>query len=123
MAPSEDSRFEPKMPVKPIKPIKPNDGDAEVSPLRATYNVVTDTVSGVNVRRSDNLFQAFFVSGSVGIGSLLGLILTLLIPSWRTPWIVGLMVGGFIGLTLGILLSGTMLMVYRAWRHSKGKHD
>jgi hypothetical protein len=32
-------------------------------------------------------------------------------------------VGGFLGLIAGLLGSGVFLMIYRAVRHAKGKHD
>ena len=33
----------------------------DISSGQAAYNVVADTVTGVNVRKSDNLFQAIFI--------------------------------------------------------------
>lgn len=106
----------------------PDDDDDEcepqqVSPGQAAYNVVSDTVIGVNVRWSDNKFQAVFVAASVGILALLGSILCLLFPNWDLPWFGGALIGGFGGMIFGIFASGIFLMFYRAIRHIEGKHD
>lgn len=90
---------------------------------RAAYNVVTDTVTGVNVRWSDNRFQALFVLGSVIVVALIGGIAAFANSQWNLPWYGGALVGGFIGLVAGTILSGIILMLFRASRHLKGKHD
>lgn len=103
-----------------------NEGSVEknsASTAISTYNVVTDTVTGVNVRWSDNKFQAVFVLASVVLSSLLGAILSLLNSSSNLPWFGGAIIGSFAGLIIGILASGIFLMFYRAARHIKGKHD
>lgn len=94
-----------------------------VDPDQAIYNVVVDTVTGVNARWSDNLFQAIFVFVSVVVVAVLGAVLAYLNPSWNLPWFGGALFGGFLGLLIGILASGIYLMLYRAGRHLKGKHD
>lgn len=94
-----------------------------LSQSRATYNVVTDTVTGVNVRWSDNRFQAICVLVSMVVTSLLGALIAALNPSWNLPWYGGALIGSFIGLVVGILGSGVFLMFYRAARHFKGRHD
>ncbi len=94
-----------------------------VTQAQATYNVVTDTVTGVNLRWSDNRFQAIFVLISVAVIALLGAILAALNSGWNLPWYGGALVGSFVGLVFGILGSGVILMLYRAARHIKGKHD
>ncbi len=98
-------------------------GTPSVSTGHTVYNVVTDTVTGLNVRWSDNRFQAIFVFFSVVIASLLGAIFAALNSRWNLPWYGGALIGSFGGLVLGILGSGTFLMLYRAARHLKGKHD
>ncbi|GAB5404582.1 MAG: hypothetical protein Aurels2KO_28130 [Aureliella sp.] len=90
---------------------------------KESYNIVADTVTGVNVRWSDNKFQAIFVFVSIVIALLFGAILALLNPRWNLPWYGGALVGSFLGLVFGILASGVFLMFYRAARHLKGKHD
>lgn len=89
---------------------------------RETYNVVTDTTTGVNIRRSDNLFQALFILIAIVICSALGAVLAMF-NDWGLPWFGGALVGGFAGLLLGVFSSGIFLMVYRAKRHAQGKHD
>ncbi len=96
---------------------------SSITSAHATYNVVTDTVTGVNVRWSDNRFQAIAVCISVVVISLLGALLAALNTRWNLPWYGGALIGSFAGLVVGILGSGIMLMVYRAVRHLKGKHD
>ena len=90
---------------------------------RAAYNVVTDTVIGVNVRWSDNKFQAIFVFVSTVLISLIGAILAAVNAEWNLPWYGGALIGSFAGLVIGIFASGLFLMFYRAARHIRGKHD
>ena len=79
-----------------------------------SYNVVTDTVVGVNVRLWDNILQAIFIGVSIVLGMIIGGLL----------WGAGGAVGGFLaGLIGGFLVSGIFLMIYRAIRHARGKHD
>ena len=87
------------------------------------YNVVTDFVTGVNVRRQDNKFQAIFIVCSLLLAALVGGILASLQPSWNLPWYGGALIGGFLGLVLGFFASGIFLMIYRAMRHLQGHHD
>ncbi len=103
--------------TKTENPTKP------LSSERAAYNVVTDTVTGVNVRWSDNKFQAIFVIVSVLIVSIAGGVGAALIPESDFPWYGGALIGSFAGLVFGIFASGIILMFYRALRHLKGKHD
>ncbi|MEZ6093217.1 MAG: hypothetical protein R3C03_03115 [Pirellulaceae bacterium] len=114
-----DNPFEtPQAPETPTtKPEK------NLSSGRATYNVVTDTVTGVNVRWSDNKFQAIFIFLSVLICAAIGSVVALIFGSWRLPWYGGAAFGVFAGLIIGVIASGTVLMIYRAKRHIKGKHD
>jgi hypothetical protein len=89
---------------------------------RAAYNVVSDTVTGVNIRKRDNLFQALFILGSVFLGAVVGAALAAVYGT-DLPWIGGALIGAFAGLVLGFFASGIFLMVYRAVRHLGGKHD
>jgi len=113
----------------PYNSPQPDGGSAEstrpevISPGKAAYNVVSDTVTGVNLRGSANKFQAKFVAASVVVLALFGAILALLKPRWQLPWYGGAMIGAFAGLVFGIFTSGIFLMIYRAARHAKGKHD
>lgn len=92
-------------------------------PANAAYNVVSDTVTGVNVRWSDNRFQAIVVTISMLILSFFGAALAALNSQWNLPWYGGALAGAFAGLVVGVFGSGIFLMVYRAVRHLKGKHD
>ena len=112
-------------PYEPPVDARNNNGvsSSSITHARATYNVISDTVTGVNVRWSDNRFQAIFVAISVIVTALLGALLAALNPSWNLPWYGGGLIGSFAGLVVGILGSGIVLMFYRAARHVKGKHD
>lgn len=100
-----------------------HDQAQSISSGRAAYNVVSDTVTGVNVRWSDNKFQAVFVLVSVTVASLIGAILAALNAQWNLPWYGGALIGSFVGLVIGIIASGVFLMFYRAARHIRGQHD
>jgi hypothetical protein len=83
---------------------------------REQYNIVTDLATGVNVRWRDNLFQGLAILAFIIIGGLVGWWL----GGWGLP---GLLAGAIIGMIAGWLISGTVLMIYRAVRHAQGKHD
>ncbi len=107
-----------------VDPPNPShDGIPTVTPGHAAYNIVTDTVTGVNVRWSDNRLQAVIVIASMVAASLVGAILAALNSQWKLPWYGGALIGSFAGLVIGIFGSGIFLMIYRASRHIKGKHD
>lgn len=94
-----------------------------VSDAKKAYNVVTDTVTGVNLRWSDNKFQAVFVASSVAVLAPLGAALAALNPSWNLPWFGGAGVGAFAGLVFGVFTSGIWLGIYRFIQHLRGRHD
>lgn len=83
---------------------------------REGYNVVTDTVTGVNVRWRDNVIQGVVIAFATLAGFLAG-------------WLIaeekqsGALLGALAGLVGGTLLSGVGLMIYRGVRHLKGRHD
>jgi hypothetical protein len=83
---------------------------------RETYNVVTDVAVGPNVRLWDNLIQAAVIFLALLIGAGVGALVI------DDP-LAGALVGGFGGLIVGLLASGIFLMIYRAARHARGKHD
>ena len=80
---------------------------------RAAYNIVSDTVTGLNVRKRDNKFQAVFIFGSVLLFATASAVLTVFNGQWKLPWYGGTLVGAFAGLVIGVLASGTILMFYR----------
>jgi hypothetical protein len=90
---------------------------------KETYNLVTDTVIGPNLRWGDNLLQAAFILVSIVIASIGGAVLAVFSPTWNLPWIGGALLGAFAGLVFGTFASGLFLMIYRGSRHLKGKHD
>jgi uncharacterized membrane protein SpoIIM required for sporulation len=109
-----------------------NHSDPNISPTfppndtpnsETAYNVVTDLVTGVNVRSNDNKFQAIFIACTVLALALTGALLAFLQPAWNLPAYGGAIIGAFLGLVLGVLASGVILMIYRAVRHMQGKHD
>lgn len=81
-----------------------------------TFNIVTDTVTGPNLRWKDNLYQGLIVLGCIPIGAGIGALLT----SERGP---GAVLGAIIGPVVGLLLSGLIIGILRTRRHLRGKHD
>lgn len=94
-----------------------------VSPNQAAYNIVADTVSGANLRWSDNIWQAIIVFVSMVIFALVGAVLAWVNSSWNLPWYGGAIIGAFAGVVIGVFGSGIFLMIYRAAKHAQGKHD
>jgi len=93
---------------------------------RDAYNIVSDTVVGVNVRKSDNLFQLKAILVCLLVGVLVGAVAGALLSDPDDRLVGALAAGlglGFAGMVLGLFGSGIYLMVYRAVRHMKGKHD
>lgn len=93
---------------------------------REAYNIVSDMVVGVNVRKPDNLFQLKVILVCVLIGVAIGATAGALLSD-SNDRLVGALGGGLglgsAGLILGLFGSGIYLMIYRAARHLKGKHD
>ncbi|MDA1053556.1 MAG: hypothetical protein O3C40_24170 [Planctomycetota bacterium] len=83
---------------------------------RQAYNVVSDTVVGANLRVKDNLFQAIAIAACMVIGAGIGAA----VVRERLP---GALVGGFAGLVFGFFGSGIFLMIFRAVKHIRGRHD
>ncbi|MCL4202284.1 MAG: hypothetical protein KJ000_07300 [Pirellulaceae bacterium] len=83
---------------------------------RETYNVISDTVTGVNLRISDNVFQAVAILVCLALGTGIGAA----VFEYRVQ---GALVCGFLGLLAGLFGSGIFLMIYRAIRHLRGRHD
>ena len=79
---------------------------------KETYNVVSDTVVGLNIRKKDNLIQGIIILVAIIIGLVTG-----------QMYGGFLMLGGLGGLIIGFLGSGIFLMIYRAVKHASGDHD
>ena len=97
--------------------------DEELDSGEVAYNVVTDTVTGLNLRGSDNKFQAKFTAISTVLLAVVGALAAFFNPRWNLPWFGGALAGGFCGMVIGIFLSGIFLMVFRGFRHLRGKHS
>lgn len=97
-----------------------------VTTARDAYNLVSDTVSGVNIRKSDNMFQLKVIMVCMLLGATIGGIVGALLSdadSRLVSALAGCLSLGFLGVVLGLFGSGIYLMIYRAVRHFKGKHD
>ena len=94
--------------------------EAEVVPEtlsgQENYNLITDTVVGLNLRVSDNVFQAIAVLVCLVLGAAIGALNA-------DEKLFGALLGGAIGMVVGVFTSGIFLMIYRGVRHLKGKHD
>lgn len=90
---------------------------------RDAFNIVSDTVVGLNVRKSDNVFQAKFIGITVLVLATIGGASAALNPEWNLPWFGGTLAGAFAGLIIGLFASGIFLMIYRAVKHVKGDHE
>jgi hypothetical protein len=78
--------------------------------------MVSDTIVGPNTRWSDNVYQAIAIVVCLVLGAAIG-------AFSLTDRAAGALVGGFIGLLVGLFGSGIFLMIYRAVRHIRGRHD
>lgn len=83
---------------------------------RQTYNVISDTVTGANLRVKDNVVQGIVILACAVLGAVIGALVV-------SEWIPGALVGGLIGLVVGLFGSGFFLMVFRAIMHIRGSHD
>lgn len=94
------------------------DKPTEEMTFEQTYNVVSDTVTGINFRLKDNLIQLLAVIIFSALGALSGLLFfDVSNIANRLIW------GGLAGLIVGWLLSGAGIMIYRAVLHAQGRHD
>lgn len=83
---------------------------------REAYNVVTDTLTGPNVRWKDNVYQA----AAIGVCTILGAGVGLL---FIEDHLAAVLIGSLFGMLAGLFGSGIFLMIYRGVRHLRGKHD
>ena len=113
---------------------------------KETYSIVSDTVIGINARKSDNLLQVKITIITIIIGAIIGVIFdgnaeaSEQLPSHlqhlvKEPVLkvalgvvglenhTGLVAGAVAGLILGFLGSGFYLMVFRAVKHASGDHE
>ena len=109
-------------PVTP-KPDEPQGNMPPDTSSRDVFNIVSDTVVGLNVRKSDNVFQAKFIGITVLVLATIGGASAALNSEWNLPWYGGALIGAFAGLIIGLFASGIFLMIYRAVKHVKGEHE
>jgi hypothetical protein len=83
---------------------------------KQTYHVITDTVTGANLRWKDNLFQAVGTVVLTAVGAGIAYALA------EEP-LPAMLIGALGGLIAGALLTGVILMIYRAVKHIHGQHD
>jgi ABC-type microcin C transport system permease subunit YejE len=83
---------------------------------RQVYNVVSDTVAGPNVRLKDNLYQGAAILVCLVLGAGIGLLA-------MADRLMGVLLGGFIGLLIGLFGSGIFVMIFRIIQHVRGRHD
>ena len=81
-----------------------------------TYNVISDTVTGANVRLKDNVIQAIAILVFILLGAGIGALVV-------EERVLGALVGAFAGLVVGFFASGIFLMIYRFVAHLRGRHD
>ncbi len=98
----------------------------ETATGRDAYNIVSDIVVGMNVRKSDNWFQVKVMLVCVLLGAPVGAVLGAVVAEAGHRG-MGVLAGGlglgFVGVVLGLFGSGIYLMIYRFVRHLQGKHD
>ncbi len=76
-----------------------------------TFELFVDKIGGVpNVRKMDNLLQA----AAVVAGTIVGAIAGWLVGGWP----MGPLIGGLVGMTAGLLVSGVVLMIVGLLRKS-----
>ena len=106
-------------------PVYPKEPTKNTTSVRETYHIVSDTVVGMNIRKSDNLFQLKVILVCCFSGCLIGAIVGAILSdsNHRLSGVIGGGIGlGFVGVILGLFGSGIYLMIYRAVRHWKGEH-
>ena len=98
------------------EPTRENESSSDGISGRQAYNVVSDTVTGANVRIKDNVLQAVLIAVCLALGAVIGALVV-------DEHLIGALVGSFIGMLVGLFGSGLFLMVFRAVMHILGRHD
>lgn len=97
-------------PEKPTEFRYPGEGDGS-EPPRADDQTLFDTVVGPNMRLRDNLIQLAAIIAGSALGAWAGGIYARSVASDAS---VGMLLGGFAGLVLSLLLSGMIIGLVRA---------
>ena len=71
-----------------------------VTEERAIYNTITDIVTGPNIRKKDNVFQAIFILISVILFTAIGGIAVFFSADKNFPVFAGLLMGAFYRLVI-----------------------
>jgi hypothetical protein len=98
------------------KPTGGNEAHEQGPSSQETLNMITDLAVGPNLRIKDNVFQGLAILACIPLGVLIGMLVV-------ADRLAGAIVGGFIAIVVGLFGSGIFLMVFRAIRHYRGKHD
>jgi hypothetical protein len=83
---------------------RPNPSDAKEAQR------IFDTVTGPNLRASDNLIQFAAICGGSVLCAAVGAVW-----AWQTqnPLLVGIFLGGFVGVVVSLFLSGAVIGIVR----------
>jgi hypothetical protein len=83
--------------------------------VREEGNVFADVIGfAPNLRKADNLFQAKFIGGTVGVFVIAGCVYA--VVDGEMPLWAGATIGVVGGLVIGVLVSGTILAIRRLKR-------
>jgi hypothetical protein len=88
------------------------------NPIPDDAQRVFDTVTGPNLRVSDNLIQLAAICGG---GTLCAIIGTIWAMMTKNPPVVGILLGGFAGVVLSLFLSGAIIGLVRFISALKGR--
>ena len=98
-------------------PQQPDDRRQPGMTSEESFKMVSDTVAGPNLRLKDNLIQGIAIFVCLLLGAGIGAAVVV------EERLVGAVAGGFVGMLVGLFASGIFLMIYRAVRHLRGRHD
>ena len=110
MPESHDPLSQPPNEGRPVKVELVKERESE---FREAYQTVADIAGGVpSLRWRDNLYQAAVIAAFLLVGAIMGGILVFLRADGKHRMIESLMgaaAGGFVGMIVGVLLSGFVL--------------
>lgn len=90
-----------------------------VSGRRRRSNAKLKRVDSEEERWRDNKLQAFAILGMVAIFSTIGIAISLHNQTMEMHWTGGAFLGSIAGLVIGLVVSGTMILLVRTRRTSK----
>ena len=96
------------------EPWKPTFGPGKPGPpIDPEAQRVFDTVTGPNIRMKDNALQALCVLGGLLGGAVVGVVVAFTRGNRGEDLFGGVLLGGFGGVVLSLLLSGTIIGIVR----------